>query len=124
MKRLMLFIEPTAAQINIFSQFTLPRLGSFILAGLANRRPGWNARVFVEGRARFDLTAWIARHGRPDVVGILDHYRRRSSAGTNWPTNAAPRESRSCWAGRMSPSCPRRRWRMRGWSCAEKAKAP
>ena len=38
MKRLMLFIEPAAAQINIFTQFTLPRLGSFILAGLVNRR--------------------------------------------------------------------------------------
>jgi hypothetical protein len=38
MKRQMLFIEPTAAQVHIFSQFTLPRLGSFILAGLVNRR--------------------------------------------------------------------------------------
>lgn len=70
MKRLALFLEPTAAQVNIFSQFTLPRLGSFILAGLVNRREGWRARVFVEGRRRFDLAAWIAAHGRPDVVGI------------------------------------------------------
>ena len=38
MKRLMLFIEPAGAQLNIFTQFTLPRLGSFILAGLVNRR--------------------------------------------------------------------------------------
>src|SRR5512137_2293874 len=70
MKRLMLFIEPTAAQLNIFTQFTLPRLGNFILAGLVNRHPSWNARVFVEGRRRFDLKAWIAQYGRPDVVGI------------------------------------------------------
>jgi radical SAM superfamily enzyme YgiQ (UPF0313 family) len=70
MKRLMLFIEPTAAQLNIFTQFTLPRLGNFILAGLVNRQPGWNARVFVEGRQRFDLKDWITQHGRPDVVGI------------------------------------------------------
>lgn len=70
MEKQILFIEPTAAHINIFSQFTLPRLGTFILAGLVNRRDGWNARVFIEGRARFDLTAWIARHGRPDLVGI------------------------------------------------------
>ncbi|HNQ87533.1 MAG TPA: radical SAM protein [Verrucomicrobiota bacterium] len=70
MKRLMLFIEPTAAQVNIFSQFTLPRLGSFILAGLVNRRGSWRARVFVEGRRRFDLAAWMADHGRPEVVGI------------------------------------------------------
>ena len=44
MKRSLLFIEPTAAQLNIFTQFTLPRLGSFILAGLANRRPAWIRR--------------------------------------------------------------------------------
>jgi len=70
MKRIMLFIEPSAAQVNIFTQFTLPRLGSFILAGLVNRRGSWNARVFVEGRKQFDLAAWIAENGRPDVVGI------------------------------------------------------
>ena len=70
MKRLMLFIEPAGAQLNIFTQFTLPRLGSFILAGLVNRRAGWNARVFVEGRRRFDLQAWITEHGRPEAVGI------------------------------------------------------
>ena len=70
MKRLMLFVEPTVAQLNIFTQFTLPRLGSFILAGMANRRFGWNARVFIEGRKRFDLPSWIAEYGRPDVVGI------------------------------------------------------
>jgi radical SAM superfamily enzyme YgiQ (UPF0313 family) len=70
MKRLMLFIEPAGAQLNIFTQFTLPRLGSFILAGLVNRRAGWNARVFVEGRRRFDLQAWITEHGQPEAVGI------------------------------------------------------
>ena len=70
MKRLVLFIEPAAAQVNIFTQFTLPRLGSFILAGLVNRRSSWNARVFVEGRQRLDLEAWMAENGRPEVVGI------------------------------------------------------
>jgi len=70
MKHLALFIEPTAAQLNIFSAFTLPRLGSFILAGLVNRRPSWRAGVFIEGRKRFDLRAWMAEHGRPDLVGI------------------------------------------------------
>ena len=70
MKHLALFIEPTAAQLNIFSAFTLPRLGSFILAGLVNRRPSWHARVFIEGRKLFDLQAWMAEHGRPDLVGI------------------------------------------------------
>jgi len=62
MKRLMLFLEPAAAQVNIFTQFTLPRLGNFILAGLVNRRSAWHARVFVEGRQRFDLQAWIAEN--------------------------------------------------------------
>ena len=70
MNNLALFIEPTSAQLNIFSAFTLPRLGSFILAGLVNRRPGWRARVFVEGRKLFNLQAWMAEHGRPDLVGI------------------------------------------------------
>jgi radical SAM superfamily enzyme YgiQ (UPF0313 family) len=70
MKHLMLFVEPSGGQLNIFSQFTLPRLGCFILAGLVNRRPGWNARVFIEGRRPFDLQSWIDRHGRPEVVGI------------------------------------------------------
>ena len=70
MKSLMLFIEPMSAQLNIFTQFTLPRLGSFILAGLVNRRPGWSARVFIEGRQRFNLPIWIEKNGRPEVVGI------------------------------------------------------
>jgi hypothetical protein len=64
MKRLMLFLEPAAEQVNIFSQFTLPRLGSFVLAGLVNRRAGWHARVFVEGRQRFSLQGWMAENGR------------------------------------------------------------
>ncbi len=70
MKRRLLFVEPTSAQVNIFSQFTLPRLGNFLLAGLANRRASWSARVFIEGKQLLDLDAWIARNGRPDVVGI------------------------------------------------------
>jgi radical SAM superfamily enzyme YgiQ (UPF0313 family) len=48
----------------------LPRLGSFILAGIVNRRSSWRAKVFIEGSKRFDLAAWIAEHGQPDVVGI------------------------------------------------------
>lgn len=66
----MLLIEPASRQVHVFSQFTLPRLGSFVLAGLVNRRAGWSARVFVEGRRWFDLHAWISRHGRPDLIGI------------------------------------------------------
>jgi radical SAM superfamily enzyme YgiQ (UPF0313 family) len=70
MKRLMLFIEPAGSKLNIFAQFTLPRLGTFILAGLVNRRPAWKARVFVEGRQKLDLQSWLNEHGRPEVVGI------------------------------------------------------
>ncbi|NLH75054.1 MAG: B12-binding domain-containing radical SAM protein [Verrucomicrobia bacterium] len=69
-RRLVLIIEPGSRQLNIFSQFTLPRLGSFLLAGLANRNPNWTGRVFVEGREWFDLDRWISRHGQPDVVCI------------------------------------------------------
>lgn len=65
-----LLIESGSRQLNIFSQFTLPRLGSFILAGLANRHNNWTGRVFVEGRQWFDIDSWIAHHGRPDLVGI------------------------------------------------------
>lgn len=69
-KRSVLIIEPGTRQLNIFSQFTLPRLGSFLLAGLANRTANWKGRVFVEGRQWFDLDKWISRHGQPDVVCI------------------------------------------------------
>lgn len=70
MNRLVLFIEPTSGGLNIFSQFTLPRLGSFILAGLVNRRAGWTGRVFIEGRQKFELQRWLSNNPRPDVVGI------------------------------------------------------
>jgi hypothetical protein len=70
MKRLILFIEPDNRQLHIFSQYTLPRLGSFILAGLVNRRSSWRGRVFVEGRQRFEIQNWLDKHGRPEVVGI------------------------------------------------------
>jgi radical SAM superfamily enzyme YgiQ (UPF0313 family) len=70
MKRKILFIEPTAAQLHIFSRFTLPRLGSFILAGLANRRASWEGRVFIEGQKKFNLQRWIEEHGRPAIIGI------------------------------------------------------
>ena len=120
MKRLMLFIEPTSAQLNIFSQFTLPRLGSFILAGLVNRRDGWNARVFVEGRKRFELQAWITEHDRPDAVGISTITATVQRGCSRM--NAARKASRSSSADPMSPSCPTRRWVMETSSCAAKAK--
>jgi hypothetical protein len=123
MKRQMLFIESTAVQVHIFSQFTLPRLGTFILAGLVNRRSNWSARVFIEGQRRFDLDAWIAGHGRPDVVGIST-ITATAKRGFASPTNAALEAYRSSSAAPCHVSCQTRRWRMPNWSSAEKAKPP
>ena len=65
-----LFIEPTAAQLNIFYAVH-PAAAGKLHPGRPGEPPAsWHARVFVEGRKRFDLQAWIAEHGRPDVVGI------------------------------------------------------
>jgi radical SAM superfamily enzyme YgiQ (UPF0313 family) len=41
------FIEPRAPNLHIFSQFPLPRLGCLLLATMMRRR-GWDVEVFVE----------------------------------------------------------------------------
>jgi len=41
------FIEPRAPNLHIFSQFPLPRLGTLILGTMMKRR-GWEVEVFVE----------------------------------------------------------------------------
>ncbi len=123
MNHLMLFIEPASAQVNIFTQYTLPRLGSFILAGLVNRRPSWTARVFVEGRQRFDLRAWIAAHGRPEVVGIstiTPTVKRGYALADQCRALGLP-----VVLGRpMSHFYPRKPWSTRTWSCGAKGKEP
>ena len=43
----MIFIEPKAPNFHIFSQFQIPRLGSFILGALMKQR-GWDVEIFVE----------------------------------------------------------------------------
>lgn len=43
----MIFIEPKAPNLHIFSQFVLPRLGCFILGTLMKQR-GWEVEIFVE----------------------------------------------------------------------------
>ena len=43
----MIFIEPKAPNLHIFSKFTLPRLGSFILASMMQKR-GWDVEIIVE----------------------------------------------------------------------------
>ncbi|MGZ4886617.1 MAG: B12-binding domain-containing radical SAM protein, partial [Candidatus Aminicenantales bacterium] len=59
------FIEPQAPNLHIFSQFPLPRLGTLILGTIMERR-GWQVEVFVEDlrRVDYDLVA------SSDIVGI------------------------------------------------------
>ena len=48
-----IFIEPGAPNLHIFSQFPLPRLGTLILGTIMKRR-GWEVEVFVEDLRRVD----------------------------------------------------------------------
>ncbi len=52
----MIFIEPKAPNIHIFSQFQLPRLGSFILGTLMKQR-GWDVEIIVEELQKVDFEA-------------------------------------------------------------------
>ncbi|MBN2414728.1 radical SAM protein [bacterium] len=61
----MVFIEPKAPNLHIFSRFTLPRLGCFILATLMQKR-GWQADVIVEENEEIDFS----RIQDADLVGI------------------------------------------------------
>ena len=60
-----IFIEPRAPNLHIFSQFPLPRLGTLILGTLMGRR-GWQVEVFVEDLRRVDYELVAAA----DLVGI------------------------------------------------------
>ena len=42
-----IFIEPKAPNLHIFSKFTLPRLGSFILGTMMEKR-GWDVEIIIE----------------------------------------------------------------------------
>ena len=59
------FIEPQAPNLHIFSHFPLPRLGTLILGTMMERR-GWQVEVFVEDLRRVDYDLVAAS----DVVGI------------------------------------------------------
>ncbi|MGA2532394.1 MAG: radical SAM protein, partial [Candidatus Aminicenantales bacterium] len=59
------FIEPQAPNLHIFSQFPLPRLGTLILGTIMERR-GWQVEVFVEDLRRVDYDLVAAS----DIVGI------------------------------------------------------
>jgi radical SAM superfamily enzyme YgiQ (UPF0313 family) len=59
------FIEPKAPNLHIFSQFPLPRLGTLILGTMMKKR-GWDVELFVEDfrKVDFDVIAGA------DLVGI------------------------------------------------------
>ena len=59
------FIEPRAPNIHIFSQFPLPRLGVLILGTMMENR-GWEVEVFVEDLRAIDYASVASA----DLVGI------------------------------------------------------
>ena len=59
------FIEPQAPNLHIFSQFPLPRLGSLILGTMMKER-GWDVELFVEELRQIDYAVLAAA----DLVGI------------------------------------------------------
>ncbi|MBN2030359.1 radical SAM protein [bacterium] len=63
--RTIVFIEPKAPNLHIFSRFPLPRLGIFILGAIA-RKKGWEAEVIVEQSQKIDF----GKIQHADMVGI------------------------------------------------------
>jgi radical SAM superfamily enzyme YgiQ (UPF0313 family) len=59
------FIEPQAPNLHIFSQFPLPRLGCLILGTMMKER-GWEVELFVEELRKIDYAVLAAA----DLVGI------------------------------------------------------
>ena len=59
------FIEPQAPNLHIFSQFPLPRLGGLILGTIMKER-GWEVELFVEEMRKIDYDVVAAA----DLVGI------------------------------------------------------
>ena len=60
-----IFIEPKAPNLHIFSKFKLPRLGLYILGTLAKRR-GWDVEIVYEEMQKIDFTQIESS----DLVGI------------------------------------------------------
>ena len=60
-----IFIEPKAPNLHIYSQFYTPRLGIFILAELMRRR-GWEAKIICEETSPLDFDSCADA----DLVGI------------------------------------------------------
>jgi len=60
-----IFIEPKAPNLHIFSQFPLPRLGTLILGTMMKAR-GWDTEVYVEDFRKIDFEDIASA----DLVGI------------------------------------------------------
>ncbi|MEE9502461.1 MAG: cobalamin-dependent protein [Candidatus Aminicenantaceae bacterium] len=60
-----IFIEPKAPNLHIYSQFVIPRLGSYILGALM-RQIGWDVDIIFEEIQRINFD----RIGEADLVGI------------------------------------------------------
>lgn len=60
-----IFIEPSAPNLHIFSHFPLPRLGVLILGTMMKER-GWDVEVYVEDLRHLDFEALA----KADLVGI------------------------------------------------------
>ncbi len=61
----LILIEPKAPNLHIFTRFPLPRLGTIILATIAQQK-GWEASVFVEEQGAID---W-EEVATADLVGV------------------------------------------------------
>ncbi len=59
------FIEPKAPNLHIYTQFALPRLGSYILGTLMKKR-GWAVDIIFEEIQKIDFTQVQSS----DLVGI------------------------------------------------------
>jgi len=63
--RKIFFIEPKAPNLHIYTQFPLPRLGSFILATMM-RNKGWDVEIILEEMRSIDYE----KLKKADLVGI------------------------------------------------------
>ncbi len=113
------FIEPQAPNLHIFSEFPLPRLGVLILGTMMAKR-GWEVEVFVEDLRRVDYD--VVAEGRPgrhldDHLDGAPGLRHRRQGPRPWG-------SPSSWAGRTSPSWPRRPWSTPISSSGARARRP
>jgi radical SAM superfamily enzyme YgiQ (UPF0313 family) len=63
--RKIIFIEPKATNLHVFKQFTLPRLGLFILGAMMKKR-GWDVEIIVEEMQNINFK----KIKEADIVGI------------------------------------------------------